>query len=85
MPLFEYKCEDCGKLSEILLFKSDDRPECNYCGSKNITKCLSAHSSMSGSVKNGLPGISDTTCCGSAPGERNDCAGPGSCCGKNYG
>ncbi|HBN26532.1 MAG TPA: FmdB family transcriptional regulator [Desulfobacteraceae bacterium] len=83
MPLFDYECRDCGKLSEILIFESDDHPQCNFCGSKNIKKCLSAHSSMSGLAKNSLPGSGDTACCGFSPGEASGCAGPGSCCGKN--
>lgn len=85
MPLFEYLCEDCGKTFEILVRSSEDHPECGDCGSKNLNKLLSAHSSMSGPAKNSMPGLGDTACCGSSPGEAPGCAGPGSCCGKNFG
>jgi hypothetical protein len=47
-----------------------------------LKKLVSAHSSMSGPHKNRMPGLGDTSCCGSSPGEAG-CAGPGSCCGKN--
>lgn len=82
MPLFEFKCSDCGKLSEILVVNSDDTPKCEACGSQNLSKQISAHSSMSGPVKTGMPGLGDTACCGSSPGQAAGCAGPGSCCGK---
>ncbi len=81
MPLFDYLCSDCGKQSEILITGSNDKPHCSKCGSANIEKLLSAHSSMSGPAKNKMPGPGDTACCGSTPGHAG-CAGPGSCCGR---
>ncbi len=81
MPIYEYLCRDCGKICEILLSKSADIIQCNYCNSKNVKKFFSAHSAISGSTGNTFPGAGDTTCCGIAPGSGN-CAGPGSCCGK---
>ncbi|WP_124329359.1 FmdB family zinc ribbon protein [Desulfonema ishimotonii] len=82
MPLFEYLCQDCGKICEILIAASDDAPECTACGSTRLKKLLSASSSVSGSARNSMPGAGDTACCGSSPGHAG-CAGPGSCCGKN--
>ncbi|MFZ2631983.1 MAG: FmdB family zinc ribbon protein [Desulfosalsimonadaceae bacterium] len=84
MPIFEYECQDCGKSSEIITFGTDDSPTCRYCNSRNLKKRLSAHSSMSGPVKNRMPGHGDTSCCGSSPGLASGCAGPGSCCGKTF-
>ncbi|MBW2020941.1 MAG: zinc ribbon domain-containing protein [Deltaproteobacteria bacterium] len=81
MPLFDYLCLDCGKHSEILMTGSGEAPECRSCGSRNLKKLLSAHSSLSGPTKNRVPGPGDTTCCGSTPGLAG-CAGPGSCCRK---
>jgi hypothetical protein len=60
----------------------DDSPQCHFCNSHQLKKLLSAPSSMSGSPKNNMPGLGDTACCGSSPGEVS-CSGPGSCCGKN--
>ena len=82
MPIYDYLCRDCGVTSEVLIAGSTDLPECGSCGSKKLEKLLSAHSSMSGSLKNNMPGLGDTACCGSAPGEGASCAGPGSCCGR---
>ncbi len=84
MPLFDYLCRDCGRTSEILLTGPGDRPHCRHCGSEQLDKQLSAPSSMSGTPSRAMPGPGDTACCGSSPGEGN-CAGPGSCCGRNIG
>jgi putative FmdB family regulatory protein len=83
MPLFEYLCQDCGHLSEILVTASTGQPGCQACGSKNLKKLLSAHASPPVGSSGRLPGPGDTACCGSEPGHAHGCAGPGSCCGKN--
>jgi len=82
MPIYDYQCLECGKNSEIIVTDFSKQPQCESCGSPKLRKLLSAHSSMSGSAKNSMPGPGDTACCGSSPGE-SGCAGPGSCCGKN--
>lgn len=77
MPLFEYECKDCGEKSEILVFGSDAQPNCQKCGSENLKKLLSAHSSLSGasksSISNNIP-----ACCGSEEGKAA-CPSAGSC------
>ncbi len=82
MPIFEYLCDECGKTNELLVPGSDAKPTCRYCGSPRMQKLLSAHASISGVGTPKIPGLGDTTCCGSSVQEA-DCAGPGSCCGKN--
>jgi putative FmdB family regulatory protein len=81
MPLFDFHCEDCGKVSELLMNVSADHPQCSFCGSSNLKKLISAHSSLSGASQFRMPGAGDTGCCGSQP-HQADCTGPGSCCGK---
>ena len=81
MPLYDYLCLECGKLSEILIAGSGDKLQCNSCGSGQMKKMLSAPSSLSGVQTNKMPGPGDTACCGSSPSHAG-CAGPGSCCGK---
>lgn len=82
MPLYEYQCLKCRNTMEILVAPGDDTPPlCLQCGSQELRKLLSAPSSMSGAVKNRLPGAQDTGCCGVSPMEAT-CPGPGSCCGR---
>ena len=81
MPLYDYLCLDCAEVSELLVTGSDEEPVCSACGSRNLKKMLSAHSSFSGTRAGSLPGPGDTPCCGSMPAQAG-CAGPGSCCGK---
>jgi len=81
MPLFDYLCLDCEEITEILVTSSGEQVQCRNCGSRNLKKLLSAHSSISGPSKNRVPGPGDTSCCGSSPSQAG-CAGPGSCCGK---
>ena len=43
MPIYEYRCESCGKISEFLLIKTDEvfTPQCKRCRSKKMTRVLS--------------------------------------------
>lgn len=81
MPIFEYHCQDCNKISEILVIGDKAPPVCSFCNSRNLEKLVSAPSA-SVPVKNSMPGLGDTACCGSSPGQASNCAGPGSCCGR---
>lgn len=82
MPLFDFLCSECGKISEVLITSSDESPICTACGSMKLKKLLGAPSSLSGAARQGFPGPGDTSCCGTSA-IRAGCAGPGSCCGKN--
>ncbi len=43
MPIYEYRCEDCGKVSEFLLIRTDETliPQCKRCKSKKMSRVLS--------------------------------------------
>ncbi len=43
MPIYEYRCENCGKISEFLLIKTDDHValQCKRCNSKRMSRVLS--------------------------------------------
>lgn len=37
MPIYEYKCKQCGKIVETLVLKPEDEPKkCPYCGGKLV-------------------------------------------------
>ena len=43
MPIYEYRCQDCGKISEFLLIKTGQAliPQCQRCKSKKMSRVLS--------------------------------------------
>ncbi|MCK5686743.1 zinc ribbon domain-containing protein [bacterium] len=42
MPIFEYKCEDCGEVSDILILSGNDGNKiiCDKCKSENVKKLI---------------------------------------------
>jgi len=74
MPIYEYRCQECGEISEFRISSQTetDKITCNKCGSRKIERKISAPSISSGKA---VP--SGQTCCG-----RNQrCSDAGSCCG----
>jgi putative FmdB family regulatory protein len=60
MPIYDYRCHECGKVSEVFL-RSFDSPaiRCPHCGSERVKKLFSASYVVRGETR--TPG---TTCCG---------------------
>ncbi len=73
MPIYEYKCGDCGTVSEFIVLKQDEEITCPLCGGAKLTKLMSAHNTASSSGSS-MPDFGG--CCGS-PGS---CGTPGGCC-----
>ncbi|MEW6040322.1 MAG: zinc ribbon domain-containing protein [Elusimicrobiota bacterium] len=45
MPIYEFRCENCGREFELLIYSSDtEKPSCKYCRSANLTRLLSRFS-----------------------------------------
>jgi putative FmdB family regulatory protein len=60
MPIFEYKCADCGKVSEFLEpADSKTGHTCPACGSKKLAKQFSTFAAV---VKNPAAGNKCHTC-----------------------
>lgn len=80
MPIYEYKCRDCGKVTEFLIGVTKDKAEmkCSFCGSKKLGKLFSQSFVSTGNRIIGSQG--GKTCCGRT--ERCDtppCSGDGVC------
>ncbi|MDA8139832.1 MAG: zinc ribbon domain-containing protein [Desulfobacteraceae bacterium] len=64
MPIFEYKCQDCGHCFEKLVFAGDKVAEmaCPKCGEKKVDRLMSCANALGG-AKSGLcaPGSSRFT------------------------
>lgn len=61
MPIYEYKCNECGGVQEVLhkSFQTIETVKCSNCGSGDLTRLIStANVSMGGTSNKGL------TCCG---------------------
>jgi putative FmdB family regulatory protein len=49
MPIYEFRCDQCGKEFERLVFSGNENPEsCPVCGSAETHKILSVFASASG-------------------------------------
>lgn len=42
MPIYEYRCESCGRINEILVLRKDEELKCGSCGSQALVKLMSA-------------------------------------------
>ena len=50
MPIYEYKCQDCGQINELLVLRKDEEVSCKSCNSQNLEKLISAHNTMGSGV-----------------------------------
>jgi putative FmdB family regulatory protein len=62
MPIYEYRCEECGRIIEFFQkgFEPDEAITCPNCGSEKLQKLLSAPAA----VIMGDSHPKGTTCCG---------------------
>lgn len=77
MPIYEYRCAQCGGVSEFLILGKHAQLNCLNCGSEELIKLVSTHTTVrSPSRDSGVPGSG--ACCGSA----GSCGTPGGCCSR---
>jgi putative FmdB family regulatory protein len=67
MPIFEYKCEDCGKRFEAIVIGSR-KPECPSCNSKKLEQQLSSFAVRATSNSSSTPCGAPAGSCGSVGG-----------------
>jgi len=62
MPIYEYKCETCGRITEIFHHGHEEHsiPVCSACGGTNLKKVFSTPAM----VKIEGASATGTTCCG---------------------
>ncbi len=59
MPIYEFKCKNCGKVSEFIELNFDEiNLKCKFCGSYQLIKLFSKPSLLNNSRESGK------TCCG---------------------
>jgi len=80
VPIYEYRCKNCGKVSEFLEGVGEGKVEklCRHCGSRELTKIISvSYVSSSGHFIGSQDG---KTCCGrDEPCETPPCSDDGKC------
>jgi len=61
MPIYEYRCDTCGSVSEHLVLVQEETPaRCRFCGSSRLNRIPSAsYLSVSSAGRTG-----GRTCCG---------------------
>ena len=76
MPIYDYRCNQCGEVSEILVLgQREDEVKCPICGSCNLERVISASYLLR--TENRAPG---TTCCARAERcETPPCSAEGIC------
>jgi len=64
MPIYEYKCAECGKVNAFLegVGQGETEKACKFCGSNQLDKIFSTMNVSSGSNIIGSQG--GRTCCG---------------------
>ncbi len=74
MPMYEYECEGCGKVTEALrpMRDADEPIACEHCGKKRTQRIHSVFAAASGGRETSLPMNS----CGK-------CGDPRGSCGMN--
>lgn len=62
MPLYEYKCRDCGRVTEMLVRSPSaaEPPRCAHCCGRNLEKLISTPAAV---TVGGHP-AGGKTCCG---------------------
>jgi len=61
MPIYDYRCRNCGAVAEVLVRRAEDSARCPGCGSEAMEKMVSAsyHINVNTAPKG-------ATCCGKA-------------------
>ncbi|MFP4194980.1 MAG: FmdB family zinc ribbon protein [Desulfobacterales bacterium] len=73
MPIYEFKCADCGNVQEVLVRSGNASEEvemkCKACGGEVLERVLSRVGYSMGSAKGTSPAVSSHSC-----GSGNSCA-----------
>jgi putative FmdB family regulatory protein len=60
MPIYDFKCDECGTVAEVFLREGDpSKARCPNCGGSAMRKLFSSFNTISGG-----PNTGGTTCCG---------------------
>lgn len=78
MPIYEYRCDDCGEVCEILV-RGEETPVCEKCGGNKLTRIFSTTAPPSDAGPNCA--ARDMGLCDGTPHSHGAGCGCGGCCG----
>ena len=67
MPIFEYRCRDCGKNFEAIVNSATSRALCKSCGSRKVEQLLSVFAVAGGSSTTATAAAEPGPCACGAP------------------
>ncbi|MBI4164506.1 MAG: zinc ribbon domain-containing protein [Acidobacteria bacterium] len=74
MPIFEYRCRDCGRSFETIVNSSSPRTVCKSCGSKKVEQLLSVFA-VAGGTSTSAAAVSEPGPCACGAPRRGMCGG----------
>lgn len=74
MPIFEYRCRECGEKFEAIVSSASSRAACKSCGSGKVEKLLSVFAVAGGSSTSAAAAAEPGPCGCGAP-RRGMCGG----------
>jgi len=80
MPVFDFKCRNCGRVSEIIIRRANEEVTCPGCGKKEMEKMITSSYTViqSGGLSRSLS--KSGTCCGrSEKCQKPPCSSEGKC------
>jgi len=75
MPIYEFRCDDCGEEFEELILGSRNSVKCPKCSSRNCTKKMSAFAFKSGTQFVGTGKKAGPSCSGCSSTSCSSCGG----------
>lgn len=74
MPIFEYRCRDCGQDFEAILNSAGSQAVCKSCGSKKVEQLLSVFA-VAGGSSTAAKAAAEPGPCGCGAPRRGMCGG----------
>ena len=80
MPIFDFKCHHCGRVSEIIIRRANEEVTCPECGDREMEKMVTSSYTVRQSDNLSRSSAQSGTCCGrSERCQKPPCSSEGKC------